>query len=261
MGHGCPMCVKVYASLDKGLMGFWKDILPGFIFNPVNNWKRDRFGTPKKTYSGEGEDLILQKLFNGKTDGFFVDIGCYHPIVGSNTYVFHKKYNWTGINVDANPDSIVKFYKLRPRDINLNLGIGLTESSSLRFHRFSEGALNTFSEIIKEERIVRDKQNYLGSIDVAVTTLESLLDKHAVGQRIDFIDVDVEGLDLEVLQSNNWQKYRPRIVMVEDQNKVSDAFTSLPTYRFLREQDYVLVAKTYSTLFFAEKEFADALYY
>jgi FkbM family methyltransferase len=242
-------------------MGFWKNLLPGFVFDPVNIWLRDHWGTPKKTYAGEGEDLILQKIFNGKTNGFFVDIGCYHPIVGSNTYVFHRKYHWSGINVDANPDSIIKFNKLRQQDINLNVGVGPANAESLRFHRFSEGALNTFSEKIKEERIHRDKQRYLGSIEVPVWTLERLLDTHAHGREIDFIDVDVEGLDLEVLQSNNWQKYRPRIVMVEDQLKVSDAFTSLPTYQFLRDQQYVLIAKTYSTLFFAEKDFAEALYY
>jgi len=242
-------------------MGFWKEIIPAFLFKPVNEWKRDHFGTPKKTYSGEGEDLILLKIFNGKTNGFFVDIGCYHPIVGSNTYVFHKKYNWTGMNVDANPDSIVKFNQLRTNDINLNVGVGPDDGVTLNFHRFSEGALNTFSDAIKEERIQRDKQQFIGSIEVAVNTLENLLDKYAADREIDFLDVDVEGLDLEVLQSNNWQKYRPRIVMVEDQNRVEDAFTSLPTYTFLREQGYVLVAKTYSTLFFAEKNFAKALYY
>lgn len=215
----------------------------------------------QKTYSGEAEDLILLKIFNGKTNGFFVDIGCYHPVVGSNTYVFHKKYNWTGINVDANPDSIKKFKHLRRNDVNLNVGIGPDDGVTLNFHRFSEGALNTFSDTIKEERIHRDKQQYIGSIQVAVNTLERILDEYAAGKQIDFLDVDVEGFDLEVLQSNNWQKYRPRIVMVEDQHKVSDAFTSLPTYAFLREQGYVLVAKTYSTLFFAEQDFAEELYY
>lgn len=242
-------------------MGFWKKIIPAALFNPVNEWKRDHWGTPKKTYAGEGEDLILMKIFNGKTNGFFVDIGCYHPIVGSNTYVFHQKYGWSGINVDANPDSITKFKKLRPNNVNLNVGIGPVSSAALQFHRFSEGALNTFSEKVKEERIQRDKQAYIGSIEVPVWSLEKLLDSYANNREIDFLDVDVEGFDLEVLQSNNWQKYRPRVVMVEDQLKVADAFTSLPTYQFLREKEYVLVAKTYSTLFFAEKDFAEALYY
>ena len=96
------------------------------------------------SYSQEGEDLILNRFFNNKENGFYVDVGAHHPRRFSNTYSFYKK-GWRGINIDALPGSMVAFNKERPNDINLEIGISKKESELL-YYMFNEPALNTFSE-------------------------------------------------------------------------------------------------------------------
>lgn len=77
-------------------------------------------------YSQEGEDLILETFFDEVKNGFFVDIGAYDPIRFSNTYLFYLK-GWTGINIDARPESMNDFDEIRPKDINLEIAIGQQE--------------------------------------------------------------------------------------------------------------------------------------
>ena len=73
------------------------------------------------SYSQNGEDIYILKYFNNKKKGFYVDIGAYHPKRFSNTYLLNKN-NWSGVNIEANPNLIKKFLKDRPNDINLNIG-------------------------------------------------------------------------------------------------------------------------------------------
>lgn len=231
-------------------MGFWKNLLPPFIFNPVNNFRRDYLGTPKRTYSGEGEDLILKKFFGNKRDGVFVDVGCYHPKVGSNTHIFYKN-GWHGINIDPNPLSIKLFNKLRKRDINLNVGVS-SEESQLRYFMFEEPAINTFSETQKISRI-EGGQKFIGEMTIPTLKLSTILDRHFKNQQIDILDIDVEGFDLDVLKSNNWEKYKPTVIMVEDQDDNVTSFEQLETYKFLKPLGYQLICKTVSTLIFKLK--------
>src|SRR5437879_2682243 len=95
-------------------------------------------------FGQEGEDLILDRLMGGRTKGFYVDIGAHHPIRFSNTYLFSKR-GWHGINVDAEPGSMALFRKMRPRDINIESGVG-ERAGTMLFYRFNEPALNTFDE-------------------------------------------------------------------------------------------------------------------
>ena len=103
-----------------------------------------------KSYSQEGEDMILNKIFEFKKNGFYIDIGAHHPKRFSNTYFFYKK-GWMGINVDAKPGSMYLFNKIRPRDINLEIGLN-NEKSVLKYYSFNEPALNTFDKELADER-------------------------------------------------------------------------------------------------------------
>ena len=103
-------------------MGYWKNILPKGLFNWLETTRKNTIGKPQLTYSGEGEDLILERLVKHLSKGTYVDIGCYHPKVGSNTYKLFKR-GWQGINIDPNPNTIELFNRYRPHDTNLNIGI------------------------------------------------------------------------------------------------------------------------------------------
>jgi len=207
------------------------------------------------SYSQEGEDLILNRFLNNKENGFYVDVGAHHPRRFSNTYSFYKK-GWRGVNIDALPGSMVAFNEERPNDINLEIGISKKETELL-YYMFNEPALNTFSET---EAIKKDGlQNYkiIEKRKVNTYQLKQVLDKHLVSnQKIDFMTIDVEGLDLEVVESNDWKKYRPSFLLVEDLNKNSlvDLTSKSDLYKFLIINDYILVAKTFNTLFFKDNK-------
>lgn len=232
-------------------MGFWKERLPKVLFDPINEFKRDFWGNPKTTFSGEGEDLILNKLFGKQDKGVYVDVGCYHPKVGSNTEIFYQR-GWTGINIDPNPLAISKFQNYRPKDFNINAGIASVEDQ-LAYYMFEEPAINTFSAEVCNQRIEKDGQKFIGKKIISTHTLEYILDKYLNNRQIDFLDIDTEGLDLDVLKSNNWDKYRPRIILVEDQYEQGDSFETLSTYQYLLPKGYRLIAKTVSTLIFETK--------
>lgn len=234
-------------------MGVWKKILPSFLWEPLNEIRKDYFPNSSRSYAGEGEDIILSKIFGHKKNGFYIDIGCYHPKVNSNTYYFYKQ-GWNGINIDANPQSIKKFDTLRTRDINVNIGIA-ERSTELMYYMFNESAVNTFSQSLFEERKKISWLKHIGSQKIPVQPLSNVLERLNIPSVIDFMDIDVEGLDMEVLRSNDWKKYVPHVVMVEDQTTEVKSFEELETYQFLTARGYALVSKTFSTLIFAQKDF------
>ena len=187
--------------------------------------------------------------------GIYVDVGCYHPLVGSNTYILYKKYGWSGINIDANPESISLFRKKRPNDLSLNYGVGSTENTQLTFHRFTEPALNTFSEEFKNLRI-RQGANFLNSLSIPIKTLDNILGECNLENPIDVLDIDVEGLDMEVIKSLDLNKHKPNMILIEDQTD-TDNITELPSYNYLVTRGYKLLFKSVSTAIYLSNEFSN----
>ncbi|WP_421945817.1 FkbM family methyltransferase [Pedobacter sp.] len=201
-----------------------------------------------KSYSQDGEDMILKALFEQKKGykGFFVDVGAHHPVRYSNTNYFYKR-GWKGINIEPTPSAIGAFNVFRKRDINLNIGIG-TDRGKLKFYCFNEPALNSFSEEVSK-RIDRESAKYkiVKELDIDVLPLSEVFDKHlSENVIIDFLSIDVEGLDYQVLLSNNWDKYKPNVILVEENVNV-DELSNSPIYNFLKEKGYSFFAKTLRT--------------
>ncbi len=203
-----------------------------------------------RSYSQEGEDMVLRSFYEGKKGykGFYIDIGAHHPYRFSNTMYFYK-HGWKGINIEPAPTAIKLFKIFRYRDITLNIGISANRQK-LKFYCFNEPALNGFSEELSNERNDHSKYKILKTIDIDTYTLAEVLDEYlSAKQAIDFLSIDVEGLDFEVLKSNNWEKYQPQYILVEDKitvNRLEDS----EVYVYLNNKGYELVAKTLRTLFF-----------
>jgi hypothetical protein len=102
------------------------------------------------SYSQEGEDMILRRIFAGKAAGFYVDVGAHHPFRFSNTCLL-SELGWRGINIDADPTLIAAFNRHRPRDTNLSMGVS-DAPGTLMFHIFNEPALNTFDPAVAEAK-------------------------------------------------------------------------------------------------------------
>ena len=201
------------------------------------------------SYAQEGEDMILRRLFENRQPGFYVDVGAHHPKRFSNTYFFYKQ-GWRGINIDAMPGSMKLFERYRPRDINLEIAIGDSEET-LPYYIFDEPALNGFSESISIDRNQASPFKLMAKQDLQTQTLETVLNNHLpANQKIDFFSVDAEGWDLIVLQSNNWKKYRPEVVLVEILHGMLNRYIDDPIAKFLMEQGYSPYAKSTNTWIF-----------
>ena len=195
------------------------------------------------TFAQEGEDRILLRIFETRDSGFYVDVGAHHPTRFSNTHLLHLK-GWRGINIDAAPGSMRAFRDARPDDVNLELGVAEV-SGTLRYHVFNEPALNTFDAEVAREHAQHPRFHVVRTVDLPVQPLAAILGRYApTGIRIDLLSVDVEGLDLEVLRSNDWDRYAPTVVCVEAWH---DGGNREETDEFLRVKGYEPVARTKNT--------------
>lgn len=202
------------------------------------------------SFAQEGEDGILARLFENQATGLYVDVGAHHPQRFSNTYRLYLR-GWRGINLDPLPGSKVLFDRWRPRDINLQAAIG-ADGGTIAYHRYEESAFNGLGG-----GGAKHTSPLIGIDKIPTRSLASVFDEHlGTGQVIDFLSVDVEGMDEQVLRSNNWARYRPRYVLAEALNmRDVEAVTSTELHRFMRSVDYTLYSKCVNTLFFKDGRF------
>lgn len=231
-----------------------RKIIPNSINRLLVDFKNNYFnGFGRLSYSQEGEDMILARLLENQNIGFYVDVGAHHPMRFSNTYFFYKK-GWRGINIDAMPGSMKAFDKMRPKDINIEKPIA-SKKQILTYYAFNEPALNGFSKELSESRDGLNNFKIEFTKDIETETLEEILDKNLPSnQVIDFLSVDVEGLDFDVIKSLNLKKYRPRVILVEILESSLSAIQIDPIYNFLLEEDYEVFAKAVNTVFFICKK-------
>jgi FkbM family methyltransferase len=192
-------------------------------------------------YSQEGEDILLNRLLSRDEVGFFVDVGAHHPIRFSNTYTLYRK-GWRGINVDATPGSMEMFRKLRPEDINIECAVS-TIDAPMMFHMFKESALNTFDSSLAQEYI-EGGWALERTVEIKPRPLSLILEEHLPkGRHINLMSIDVEGKELEVLHSNDWDSYCPDLIVLE---VLSTPFASLhlhSTISFLADKDYKPISR------------------
>lgn len=204
----------------------------------------------RRSYSQEGEDLILLRHFEHRKKGFFVDVGAHHPFRFSNTYVFYR-LGWHGINIDPMPGCMALFKRHRARDINLELGVG-RDSGSIPFFIFNEPALNTCDERLARQRDGRGQSRLVLETRVPCLPLSQVLQEHLPAglEHFQFLSIDVEGMDGTVLESNNWDQYRPEVVVIELAGCDLEAAMTSEQSKFLRRVGYLPFAKTNNSFFF-----------
>jgi hypothetical protein len=206
----------------------------------------------KKSYSQDGEDVALAAFFEHKKGykGFFVDVGAHHPVRFSNTWRYYRA-GWRGINIDPTPGSMRPFSLWRRRDINLEIGIGAT-SSSMTFFCFNEPALNTFDPAVAKQRNTGKPYKIIRELEVGIEPLRNVLGQYLpAGVGIDFLTVDVEGLDLVVLESNDWERFAPTYVLVEDYEFTMEAPENSAIYKFLKHKGYHIAAVLKRTIIYS----------
>lgn len=209
----------------------------------------DGDGFYKKSFSQHLEDLILCSLMQKPADyrGFYVDVGALHPFALSNTAYFYLT-GWSGINIEPDYTAIQHFNTYRKRDINVQVGVS-REEKLLNFYVFDIPAYNTFDydRAISYEKSASCK--IIREEIVKTMPLEKILRENInKEQNIDFMDIDVEGLELEVLQSNNWIKYRPYFLLIETSKSDNNVLN------FLNDVNYEAIISTELNIIFKDME-------
>ncbi|MEP0870507.1 FkbM family methyltransferase [Trichocoleus desertorum AS-A10] len=197
--------------------------------------------------------MILARLFKDQITGFYVDVGAHHPQRFSNTYYFYLQ-GWRGINIDAMPGSMDLFKMLRPQDINIEVAISDISQFST-YYIFNEPALNTFSETLANEYSTIQEYEILETRQIKTEKLSSLLEKYLEpNQEIDFMSIDVEGLDYKVLSSNDWARFKPKAIVVE---ALSESLSKPDEQRIstlLSQNGYTLKSTLINSMIFTRKD-------
>ena len=206
---------------------------------------RPKIFFPKKTYSMYGEDIIIEQFFKNKKKGFYVDIGCYHPLEGSNTYLLFKK-GWNGINADVNSLSIELFNRAREKDHNVNLAVSNNKQKLKIYFRKKINMLNTSSKKLAK---IHFRNGFQERVINACPLNEIIKKSKFNSKKIDFLNIDVEGKELNVLESLNFSRYKPKLICIEihnhekmyDQNY--DYLKRNSVYKFLIRKGYKVIWK------------------
>lgn len=218
----------------------------------IRNYYLD--GYALKSYSQEGEDMILRRIFEKKINGFYVDVGAHHPKRFSNTYFFYKK-GWRGINIDAMPGSMKLFNKLRPKDINIEKPVS-DKKETLTYYAFNEPALNGFSKELSSERNCKNNYYIKFKKNIETVTLEEILDNNLPNiEVIDFLSIDVEGLDFKVLKSVNLERYKPKVLLIEVLGSSFSSVEASDISKYLNKYNYSIYAKAVNTVIFKANNF------
>ena len=214
----------------------------------------------KKSYSQGSMDLILNHIFKDKIDGFYIDVGCQHPIKNNNTYLLFKK-GWTGINIDLDNVNIDLFNFFRPKDNNINSAISNKVEKVKLFYYHQKSPINTLDEKISLKQQAKIEKK----IDIQTNTLENILDNYSI-KTIDLLTIDVEGFELKVLNGLNFDKYKPSVIIVEfldlEANKWEIPYNNLDNvlkseiYSFLINKNYKLVNWVNGDLVFIQKNYS-----
>jgi len=201
-----------------------------------------------------GVDLILNSIFKNKRKGFYVDIGCHHPLINNHTYLFYKK-GWSGANIDIDFSSIDMFNFYRPKDINRQLALSDKVGEANLYFYHNRAAKNTLSkEFGVDSKTIKN---------IKTDTLTNfLIQNNLSDKKIDFMSIDVEGNELKVLEGLDFKTIKPSVILVEFripnvkefyQKNITDVISS-PIYNFMISQNYKLINWNHDDLMFMHNE-------
>ncbi|MFD2203192.1 FkbM family methyltransferase [Shivajiella indica] len=218
----------------------------GIIFSSLNRLVLGR--SLKYSFAFTGEDRIIESLLKAKItyNGFYVDVGANHPKFLSNTYSLYRK-GWRGICIDANKNLIKKYEFFRPKDHAVHALVS-DIATSRTFYQVQNNVLST-----TDARFLRDFEQEGLEVKEEVmqsTTLTDILDRYHAPKDFDLLGVDAEEHDLEVLKGMDWNRYRPRLVVVEDETFDFRNRAIHPMVFFMQQKGYDLKGYVLKNLYF-----------
>ena len=221
------------------------------------------FTHKKISYSYGGIDSLILNIFKNKKNGFYLDIGCGHPIKNNNTYLLNKK-GWSGINIDLDEENIDLFNSYRKKDVNLATAVSDKEGETDLYFYHSKSALNTISK----ENADFQKAKISTIKKIKTQTINKLIENSPFKDRkIDFLSVDVEGSELSILKNFDFTKYSPKVIVVEYldlslkkleiKNLNINNIIKSEIYKLIESNNYTLANILHSDLVFINNNFRD----
>jgi FkbM family methyltransferase len=241
----------------KGLLLSFKRFIKQIQILKKNRKPEDPIRSFNRSYSQCGEDLIINYIFSlrGIKKPTYLDIGANDPFVLSNTALFYINGSH-GINIEANPALIENFKKLRLEDINLNIGIGAAEST-LDFYVINDPTLSSFSKEECEKFITTGKYFITNTLKIKVTTIQNILCEYNNGVFPDFLTIDAEGLDFEILKTIDYANNAPKVICVEsaDYSPIGAGKRRTELIDFLIQNGYYEYANTNLNAIMVKRDF------
>ena len=211
---------------------------------------------PRLAYSHWGVDLIITKLLNSKNKGIYIDVGCHHPFLNNHSYLLYKS-GWEGINIDIDYNSIDMFNFFRKSDVNIQTAVTDHKGEVDLFFYHNRAAKNTISKEFGSDAKEQKKINS--------DTLNNIIENSKFkNSKIDFVSIDVEGNEMNVLNGFNLKKYKPKLILLEFilpnkkefYEKDINEITNSEIYKFLIKNEYKLINWNHDDLLFMRLDYS-----
>lgn len=210
----------------------------------------------RKSYAQHGEDLLVEHLMRvlQVQQPFFIDVGAHHPFVLSNTYLLYLQ-GARGINIEPDPSLITAFTQYRPADTNLQCGVRFNDSTESTLYIMSSPVLNTFSKQEAEYVAAFGTYSITAEVPVPLLSLTDIIKAHCPSGVVDFMSIDVEGLDWEIIRYNPLHLIRPKVLCVETMRYTESGIgqKNETVIQYLTGIDYQVYADTGLNTIFVDK--------
>jgi len=218
------------------------------IYLYYNLYIRHKCYLNRKQYSQWGEDQFIAEYFKDKQQGTYLDIGCFHPVMYSNTCLLYKK-GWSGINIDINPTSIDLFNIVRTKDTNLCTTISENKKIFEIYYDDPFSPVNTLDkDFYKNLKINNSGDNK--NFRVRSQTIEEII-KASNKKKIDFINIDVEGMDFNILTKIKIEELKPNLISIETHKVDGSESKDYPQIKnFLEKNNYIIFKRVGPTTLF-----------
>jgi FkbM family methyltransferase len=214
----------------------------------VKAWRRSQNLHSRESYSQMGEDLVLCDLLH---EGMkilrptYLDIGAADPVQASNTYLLHES-GGHGVLVEPNPDYQARLRRYRPNDVVVEAGVGVTEDAAADYYVIRDAPMrNTFSKDDVEFLQKRAGREVVEKVMRMPLVPINRLIAEKMGAAPDLLSTDVEGLDFAILQTLDFEKYRPAVIIAETKPR-----GAIPD--FLASKGYEIRGATMFNVIFAD---------
>lgn len=202
------------------------------------------------SYGQGGEDLILERLLEGKARTlFYVDVGCNDPIQRSNTYMFYLR-GWSGLAIDGNPELIKRHKLIRPRDLALCALVSDIEEEKI-FTIFKDSCVSSADE--NQVKLMKSTRQVARETKIKTKPLNAIFEELNIPSKFDLLSIDVEGNDYKALIGIDFNKYQPSAIVIEDHDfDINDPHSS-DIHTFLTSKNYQLFSFAKPNLFYELK--------